>query len=68
VHLQEAYASLGNVPGAFPETERAVVETLALPVFPGYSRETIEQVASAVLDFYRDGTAARASRSVTATI
>ena len=52
VHLQGAYAELGYTAGAFPETERAVAETLALPVFPGYTREMIERVAGAVCDFY----------------
>jgi dTDP-4-amino-4,6-dideoxygalactose transaminase len=52
VHLQGAYADLGYEPGAFPETERAVAETLALPVFPGYTRDTIEYVAESVTAFY----------------
>jgi dTDP-4-amino-4,6-dideoxygalactose transaminase len=52
VHLQGAYAGLGHQPGAFPVTERAVAETLALPVFPGYSRAMIEHVAESVSAFY----------------
>jgi len=52
VHLQRAYAELGHKIGDFPETERAVAETLALPLFPGYSRTTIEYVAEQVRGFY----------------
>ena len=52
LHLQDAYADLGYAKGQFPVSEQASEETLALPVFPGYSPSMIEYVAEAVRSFY----------------
>ncbi|HEY4330047.1 MAG TPA: DegT/DnrJ/EryC1/StrS family aminotransferase [Phycisphaerae bacterium] len=53
LHLQECFADLGHAKGAFPVTEKACEEVLALPVFPELSDVQIERVADVVLTFYR---------------
>ena len=52
MHLQDCFAYLGHGAGAFPESERAAKETLAIPVYPEVSRQQIEYVVSCVREFY----------------
>jgi dTDP-4-amino-4,6-dideoxygalactose transaminase len=51
LHQQPALRSLGYVLGAFPESERAAAEVLALPVFPQLVGEEQEIVVAAIADF-----------------
>jgi dTDP-4-amino-4,6-dideoxygalactose transaminase len=57
MHLQECFAYLGFGVGAFPESERAAKETLALPIYP----ELTESQAAYVVDCVRDFFAAHAA-------
>lgn len=49
IHLQEAYAYLGQQRGAFPEAERACSEVVSLPIFPYMRDDEVEAVIAAVL-------------------
>ena len=53
MHLQECFSYLGHRAGAFPESERAARETLALPVHPSLSGDQLEYVVDRVAAFYR---------------
>ena len=51
LHLQEAYQSLGYVPGDFPESECAQEQVLSLPMYPELSERQIESIANALAEF-----------------
>ena len=54
MHLQQCFAPLGLRAGAFPESERAARETLALPVYPELTDEQIRYVVTCIRDFVID--------------
>jgi len=65
MHLQPCFAYLGLGVGAFPESERAAKETLALPIYPELSDSQAEYVVQCILDLLsadRLGSRAQASR------
>ncbi|MBX3467057.1 MAG: DegT/DnrJ/EryC1/StrS family aminotransferase [Planctomycetes bacterium] len=53
VHLQPAYAHLGQGPGSLPVAERAAGEVLSLPMFPELTHDEVERVIAAVKDACR---------------
>jgi dTDP-4-amino-4,6-dideoxygalactose transaminase len=51
IHLQPAYADLGQGPGSLPVAERLAGEICSLPIFPGIEPAEIDRVAAAVASF-----------------
>lgn len=52
MHEQDCFAYLGYKTGAFPESESAARETLALPVYPELAQEQAEYVVDCVKGFF----------------
>jgi dTDP-4-amino-4,6-dideoxygalactose transaminase len=52
-HLQECFAYLGNKPGAYPASEAAARDTLAIPVYPEITSAQQEYVVSTIAAFYK---------------
>jgi len=51
LHLQKCFCYLGYKPGAFPESERAANEVLALPVYPELSETQQSYVVDTIKGF-----------------
>ena len=51
VHLQPAYADLGQGPGSLPVAERLAGEICSLPIFPSITDAEIARTAEAVAAF-----------------
>jgi len=52
LHEQQCFASLGYKTGDFPESERAAMESLSLPVYPELREEEQQYVIDKVKEFY----------------
>ena len=54
MHLQECFADLGHRVGDFPESEKAALSTVAVPIYPELTTEQLDHVASALVSFCAD--------------
>lgn len=52
MHLQDCFASLGHRVGDFPESEKAAVSTLALPMHPDLTATQQQRVVQGLRSFY----------------
>jgi dTDP-4-amino-4,6-dideoxygalactose transaminase len=52
LHLQPCFARLGMKEGSLPVSERAASEVISIPVFPELTRPELEEVATALEEFY----------------
>jgi dTDP-4-amino-4,6-dideoxygalactose transaminase len=53
-HLQPCFAGWGLGRGAFPESERAAAEALAIPIYAELTESQQATVVEAIASFYRE--------------
>ncbi len=52
MHLQDCFAYLAIPPGAFPKSERAAKESLAIPIYPELTEEQARYVVESIDEFF----------------
>ena len=52
LHAQACFSYLGYPADAFPESNRAAAETLALPIYPELTAEQREYVVAKIAEFH----------------
>lgn len=54
LHMQECMAWLGQSEGSLPESERAALETIALPIYPELTAEQKQHVVDSIVGYLRE--------------
>ena len=52
LHQQACFKHLSQATGSLPESEKAAADVLSLPIYPELTEAQLNEVATAVLDFY----------------
>ena len=53
LHLQECFKHLNYKEGDFPESEKAAIQTLAIPVYPDLTKEELDYISGSIIEFLR---------------
>ena len=53
LHLQKCFRYLGYRKGDFPESEKASIETLAIPIYPDLTRQEMDYIIQSIKEFMR---------------
>lgn len=53
LHLQKCFKYLGYKKGAFPESEKAALQTVAIPVHPDLTQDEKEHIVSSIREFLK---------------
>ncbi|MBU0504093.1 MAG: DegT/DnrJ/EryC1/StrS family aminotransferase [Candidatus Omnitrophota bacterium] len=53
LHLQECFKYLGYKPGDFPESEKASLEVLSIPVYPDLTQEQLDYIVNSVKEYFK---------------
>lgn len=51
LHLQKCFRYLGYRKGDFPESERASIKTLAIPIYPDLTRQDLDYIIQSIKEF-----------------
>ena len=53
LHLQKCFKYLGYKKGDFPESEKAAIQTLAIPVYPDLTRQELDYIIRSIRGYFR---------------
>jgi dTDP-4-amino-4,6-dideoxygalactose transaminase len=63
MHMQECFADLGHQKGDFPESEKAALTSLALPIYPELTTAQKQSVVNGIVGFYHQTDGSRVAQA-----